>query len=275
MILDIFAQRARTREGKLQIELAQLQHLLPRLTRFWGHLSRQKGGIGMRGGEGETQLETDRRRVQDRIARIARELEVVRRQRSTQRNARQRNHWALASIVGYTNAGKSTLLNTLTGAGVVAEDKLFATLDPTTRRLRLPSNQNVLLTDTVGFIRKLPHGLVEAFKATLEEVVQADLLLHVVDVSHPQAEEQIQAVDAVLKEIGAEGKPTLMVFNKIDRLNGSREVLGRFLERHPHGVAISASERRGRCGAARPSWAASCGRSANSWSFPFRTTDRG
>jgi GTP-binding protein HflX len=241
LILDIFAQRARTREGKLQIELAQLQHLLPRLTRFWGHLTRQKGGIGMRSGEGETQLETDRRRVQDRIARISRELEVVRRQRATQRHARQRNHWALASIVGYTNAGKSTLLNTLTGAEVLAEDKLFATLDPTTRRLRLPSNQNVLLTDTVGFIRKLPHGLVEAFKATLEEVVQADLLVHVVDVSHPEAEEQIQSVDAVLKEIGAEGKPTLMVFNKIDQLIGSRDRLTRFLERHPHGVAISAT----------------------------------
>jgi len=240
LILDIFAQRARTREGKLQIELAQLQHLLPRLTGFWGHLSRQKGGIGMRGGEGETQLETDRRRVQDRIARIERELEVVRRQRSTQRQARQRNHWALASIVGYTNAGKSTLLNTLTGARVLAEDKLFATLDPTTRRLRLPTNQNVLLTDTVGFIRKLPHGLVEAFKATLEEVVQADLLLHVVDASHPQADEQIQSVDTVLREIGAEGKPTLMVFNKIDQLNGNQGGLSRFLERHPHGVAISA-----------------------------------
>jgi GTP-binding protein HflX len=241
LILDIFAQRARTREGKLQIELAQLQHLLPRLTRFWGHLSRQKGGIGMRGGEGETQLETDRRRVQDRIARIIRELEVVRRQRSTQRAGRQRNHWALASIVGYTNAGKSTLLNSLTGADVLAEDKLFATLDPTTRRLRLPTNQNVLLTDTVGFIRKLPHGLVEAFKATLEEVVQADLLVHVVDASHPQAEEQVRAVDAVLQEIGAAGKPTLMVFNKIDQLNGTQDVLARFAERHPHSVAISAT----------------------------------
>jgi GTP-binding protein HflX len=240
LILDIFAQRARTKEGKLQIELAQLQHLLPRLTRFWGHLSRQKGGIGMRGGEGETQLETDRRRVQDRIARIERELEVVRRQRSTQRQGRQRNHWALASIVGYTNAGKSTLLNRLTGAQVLAEDKLFATLDPTTRRLRLPTNQNVLLTDTVGFIRKLPHGLVEAFKATLEEVVQADLLVHVVDISHPQAEDQIRAVEDVLKEIGAEGKPVLMVFNKTDQLNGNGEVLARFLERHPHGVAMSA-----------------------------------
>jgi GTP-binding protein HflX len=245
LILDIFAQRARTREGKLQIELAQLQHLLPRLTGFWGHLSRQKGGIGMRGGEGETQLETDRRRVQDRIARISRELEVVRRQRSTQRQGRQRNHWALASIVGYTNAGKSTLLNTLTGADVLAENKLFATLDPTTRRLRLPTNQNVLLTDTVGFIRKLPHGLVEAFKATLEEVVQADLLLHVVDASHPQADEQVQSVNTVLKEIGAEGKPTLMVFNKIDQLNGNQSVLTRFLEQHPHGVAISATSGEG------------------------------
>jgi GTPase len=235
LILDIFAQRARTKEGKLQIELAQLQHLLPRLTRFWGHLSRQKGGIGMRG-DGETQLETDRRRVQDRIAKIGRELDTVRRQRSTQRQGRQRNLWPLASIVGYTNAGKSTLLNALTGSQVLAEDKLFATLDPTTRRLRLPTNQNVLLTDTVGFIRKLPHGLVEAFKATLEEVVQADLLLHVVDVSHPQAEEQIQAVNTVLEEIGASGKPTLMVFNKID-LNGNGHS---FMQRFPNGVGVSA-----------------------------------
>ncbi len=240
LILDIFAQRARTREGKMQIELAQLQHLLPRLTRFWGHLSRQKGGIGMRGGEGETQLETDRRRVQDRISKIEGELEVVQRQRSIQRYARQRNHWALASIVGYTNAGKSTLLNTLTGAGVLAEDKLFATLDPTTRRLRLPTNQNVLLTDTVGFIRKLPHTLVEAFKATLEEVVQADLLVHVVDVSHPQAEDQIASVNSVLEEIGAAGKPTLMVLNKMDQLNGSRDMVSRFLERYPGAVTVSA-----------------------------------
>jgi GTPase len=241
LILDIFAQRARTREGKLQIELAQLQHLLPRLTRFWGHLTRQKGGIGMRGGEGETQLETDRRRVQDRISKITRELELVRRQRSRQRVARQRNNWPLASIVGYTNAGKSTLLNALTGADVLVKDVLFATLDPTTRRLRLPSNQNVLLTDTVGFIRKLPHGLVEAFKATLEEVVQADLLLHVVDISHAQAEEQIEAVNAVLAEIGAGEKPTIMVFNKMDRANGSA-AWTRFHERYPHAVAISATE---------------------------------
>ncbi len=245
LILDIFAQRARTREGKLQIELAQLQHLLPRLTRFWGHLSRQQGGIGMRGGEGETQLETDRRRVQDRIARISRELELVRRQRGIQRSARQRNNWPLASIVGYTNAGKSTLLNALTGAQAFVKDILFATLDPTTRRLRLPTNQNVLLTDTVGFIRKLPHGLVEAFKATLEEVVRADLLLHVVDISHPQVEEQIQAVNAVLAEIGAGGKPTIMVLNKLDRLNpdgtGANGALNRLQENHPHAVAISAT----------------------------------
>jgi len=236
LILDIFAQRARTKEGKLQIELAQLQHLLPRLTRFWGHLSRQKGGIGMRG-DGETQLETDRRRVQDRIARIADELDLVRRQRTTQRNGRQRSNWPLASIVGYTNAGKSTLLNRLTGANSLSEDKVFATLDPMTRRLRLPTNQNVLLTDTVGFIRKLPHGLVEAFKATLEEVVQADLLLHVVDVSHPQANEQIAAVNSVLDEIGAAGKPTLMVFNKIDRSAGDGLVSN---PAFPNAVGISA-----------------------------------
>ena len=238
LILDIFAQRARTREGKLQIELAQLQHLLPRLTRFWGHLSRQSGGIGMRGGEGESQLEADRRKVSERIDRIERDLDAVRRQRETQRAGRQRSQWPLASIVGYTNAGKSTLLNRLTGAEVLAKDILFATLDPTTRRLKLPTNQNVLLTDTVGFIKKLPHGLVEAFKATLEEVVQADLLLHVVDVSHPQAVEQIAAVNAVLAEIGAAEKPVLMVFNKIDRLNGGQPAGLR--EKYPHAAAISA-----------------------------------
>jgi GTPase len=239
LILDIFAQRARTREGKLQVELAQLEHLLPRLTRFWTHLSRQKGGIGMRGGEGETQLEADRRKVQERIDKIRDELEIVRRQRTTQRYGRQRSNWPLASIVGYTNAGKSTLLNKLTGASVLAENRLFATLDPTTRRLRLPTNQNVLLSDTVGFIRKLPHDLVEAFKATLEEVVQADLLLHVVDISHPNAERQIEAVNFVLKEIGADGKPTLMVFNKIDKTEA--ETRERFLELYHPSVAVSAA----------------------------------
>ena len=244
LILDIFAQRARTREGKMQIELAQLQHLLPRLTRFWGHLSRQSGGIGMRGGEGESQLEADRRKVSERIDKIERDLDAVRRQRATQRAGRQRSQWPLASIVGYTNAGKSTLLNALTGSDVLAKDILFATLDPTTRRLKLPTNQNVLLTDTVGFIKKLPHGLVEAFKATLEEVVRADLLLHVVDISHPQAEEQIAAVDAVLKEIGAAEKSTLMIFNKMDQLDGNG-ALNRLQEKYPHAVAISATTGKG------------------------------
>lgn len=239
LILDIFAQRARTREGKLQIELAQLQHLLPRLTRFWGHLSRQAGGIGMRGGEGESQLEADRRKVQERIDTISRDLDLVRRRRSTQRAGRQRSQWPLASIVGYTNAGKSTLLNALTGSDVLAKDILFATLDPTTRRLKLPTNQNVLLTDTVGFIRKLPHGLVEAFKATLEEVVRADLLLHVVDISHPQAWEQIEAVNSVLAEIGAGEKSVIMVFNKIDRA-GSDGFIMRLKEKFPQAVEISA-----------------------------------
>lgn len=238
LILDIFAQRARTREGKLQVELAQLQHLLPRLTRFWSHLSRQKGGIGMRG-DGETQLETDRRRVQERITSISEELVLVRKQRGTQRAGRKRHLWPLASIVGYTNAGKSTLLNALTGSGVLAEDKLFATLDPTTRRLRLPTNQNVLLSDTVGFIRKLPHRLVDAFRATLEEVVQADLLLHVIDASHPQAEEQAVAVAGVLKEIGADEKSTLVVLNKTDRLD-SFGVRDRLKEIFPDHVPVSA-----------------------------------
>jgi GTP-binding protein HflX len=238
LILEIFGQRARTREGKLQIEHAQLEYLLPRLTRYWSHLSRQRGSTGAIGGEGESQLEADRRKIQERLDKISSELEAVRRQRNTQRAGRQRSHWPLASIVGYTNAGKSTLLNRLTGAGVFAEDKLFATLDPTTRRLRLPTNQNVLLTDTVGFIKKLPHGLVEAFKATLEEVVQADLLLHVVDISHPLAAGQIDAVNDVLLEIGAAEKPVLMVFNKLDRLDGGIPPVMR--DKYPHAVSISA-----------------------------------
>ena len=239
LILDIFSQRARTREGKLQVELAQLKHLLPRLTRFWTHLSRQKGGIGMRGGDGESQLEVDRRKVRERIDKIQRDLELVLRQRSVQRTGRKRNQWPLGSLVGYTNAGKSTLFNAITGASALAEDKLFATLDPTTRRLCLPTNQNVLLSDTVGFIRKLPHDLVVAFKATLEEVIEADLLLHVVDISSPQVEEQIEAVNVVLDDLGVADKPTLMVFNKIDRVTAPG-LVKRFTEQYPNSIAVSA-----------------------------------
>jgi GTP-binding protein HflX len=217
---------------------------MPRLTRYWTHLSRQRGSTGSIGGEGESQLEADRRKTQERIEKIRHELTTVRRQRSTQREGRQRHQWPLASIVGYTNAGKSTLLNTLTGAEVLAEDMLFATLDPTTRRLRLPSNQNVLLSDTVGFIRKLPHGLVEAFKATLEEVVEADLLIHVVDTSHPNAPQQMEAVNAVLSEIGAQEKPTLMVFNKIDKA-GATELAAMYCQQFPKAVAVSARKKEG------------------------------
>jgi GTP-binding protein HflX len=238
LILDIFAQRARSREGRLQIELAQLQYLLPRLTRMWHHLSRQTGGIGTRG-PGETQLEVDRRRVQERIARLERELESVRKTRAVQREGRKRHQWPVAAVVGYTNAGKSTLLNLLTGADVVAENKLFATLDPTTRSLTLPNKQRVLLTDTVGFLRKLPHTLIESFKATLEEVHEADLLMHVVDLSHPRVDEQMEAVDNVVKELDAFGKQTLIVFNKIDRIE-NRESADAYLKRFPGSVAISA-----------------------------------
>lgn len=238
LILDIFAQRARSREGRLQIELAQLQYLLPRLTRMWHHLSRQTGGIGTRG-PGETQLEVDRRRVQERISRLERELESVRKTRAVQRQGRKRHQWPVAAVVGYTNAGKSTLLNLLTGADVVAENKLFATLDPTTRSFMLPNKQRVLLTDTVGFLRKLPHTLIESFKATLEEVSEADLLIHIVDLSHARVDDQIEAVEGVIKELDAHGKQTLIVFNKIDNLQ-NRELIETYLRRFPGSVAISA-----------------------------------
>ena len=238
LILDIFAQRARSREGRLQIELAQLQYLLPRLTRMWTHLSRQTGGIGTRG-PGETQLEVDRRRVQERIARLERELEGVRKVRSVQREGRRRHQWPVAAVVGYTNAGKSTLLNLLTGADLVAENRLFATLDPTTRSFTLPNKQRMLLTDTVGFLRNLPHTLIESFKATLEEVNEADLLIHVVDLSHPRVDEHIEAVDEVIKELGAFGKQTLLVFNKVDAVKDADHVAA-YRARFPGSVAISA-----------------------------------
>lgn len=237
LILDIFAQRARTREGRLQIELAQLQYLLPRLTRMWTHLSRQSGGIGTRG-PGETQLEVDRRRVQERIARLERDLKEVRKNRGVQREGRLRRNWPVSSLVGYTNAGKSSLLNRLTGAGVLAEDKLFATLDPTTRQVTLPNKQKILLTDTVGFIRKLPHTVIESFKATLEEVQLADLLIHVVDLSHPQHHEQMAAVEEALGELDAQGKQTILVFNKID-LVPDPEIVANQLARYPGSVAVS------------------------------------
>ena len=238
LILDIFAQRARSREGRLQIELAQLQYLLPRLTRMWTHLSRQTGGIGTRG-PGETQLEVDRRRVQERIAKLERELEGVRKVRSVQREGRRRHQWPVAAVVGYTNAGKSTLLNLLTGADVIAANRLFATLDPTTRSITLPNKQRMLLTDTVGFLRNLPHMLIESFKATLEEVSEADLLIHVVDLSHPRVDEHIEAVNIVTKELGAFGKQTLLVFNKVDALQNSDAVTA-YRHRFPGSVAISA-----------------------------------
>ena len=238
LILDIFAKRARTREGRLQIELAQLQYLLPRLTRMWTHLSRQDGGIGTRG-PGETQLEVDRRRVQDRISRLERDLKEVRKHRAVQREGRLRQHWPVCAVVGYTNAGKSSLLNRLTGSHVLAADKLFATLDPTTRQFVLPNKQKILLTDTVGFIRKLPHTVIESFKATLEEVALADLLLHVVDISHPQFHEQMAAVDETIAELDARGKQTVLIFNKIDQVPDPT-IVAATLDRHPGSVGISA-----------------------------------
>ncbi len=239
LILDIFAQRAKSKDGKLQIELAQLQYLLPRLTGMWTHLSRQSGGIGTRG-PGETQLEVDRRRVTEKIARLSRELNEVRQQRSVQRQGRLRQHWPIVSLVGYTNAGKSTLLNRMTHAEVYAADKLFATLDPTTRQFVLPNKQKLLITDTVGFLKQLPHHLIESFKATLEEVAEADLLLHVVDLSHPLYEQQMAAVQTVLEELNAWGKQMIVVFNKVDRVTNPA-LIEHCLHHYPNSVAISAA----------------------------------
>jgi len=215
LILDIFAQRAKSHEGKVQVELAQLSHLATRLVRGWTHLERQKGGIGLRG-PGETQLETDRRLIGDRVRALKARLEKLERQRTTQRRARARGSVISVSLVGYTNAGKSTLFNALTHAEAYAADQLFATLDTTSRRLYLEGAGQIVLSDTVGFIRDLPHSLIEAFKATLEETIHADLLLHVVDVASPQRDDQIAQVNAVLAEIGAADIPQIIVYNKID-----------------------------------------------------------
>ena len=224
LILDIFAQRARTREGQLQVELAQYQYLLPRLTGMWTHLVRQtaSGGsspIGTRG-PGETQLETDRRHIRRKIQKLEEELSEVRRVRGTQRRRREKNAMPMVCLVGYTNAGKSTLLNCLTGADIPANDRLFDTLDTTTRRLRIDETTEILLSDTVGFIRKLPTHLIEAFKATLEELSYADVLLHVIDLSNPEWEEQARVVDELIAQLGAEGTPRLRVYNKCDRYFG-------------------------------------------------------
>ena len=248
LILQIFAQRAQTKAAKLQVDLAQLQYALPRLTRMWTHLSRLGTGGGTAGGStgraggvvrgpGETQLQIDRRLIHSQISRVKKALQKVEKHRRVQR--KQRQEMINVSLVGYTNAGKSTLFNALTSEKRLAEDKLFATLDPTTRLLDLPDNRHVLLSDTVGFLKKLPHHLVASFKATLEEVVEADLLLHVVDVAHPEAESQIDAVDEVLKELDAFERPTLMVFNKVDLLE-NEEYTQLFRNKYPDSLAISA-----------------------------------
>ncbi|MBI5693629.1 MAG: GTPase HflX [Verrucomicrobia bacterium] len=242
VILEIFADRAHTREAILQVALARMEYSLPRLTRAWTHLSRQRGK-GAMGGEGETQLEQDRRIVRDRIAHLKAELARVVQHRDVQRRRRQRVPVPTCSIVGYTNAGKSTLLNTLTGAQVLAADKLFATLDPTTRQLVLRGNQKLLVTDTVGFIRRLPHGLVEAFKATLEEVVVADFLVHVLDVTNPNVEHHHATTLAVLGELGAAGKTMVTVFNKIDAATPA--ALARARRLAPDGLFVSALSREG------------------------------
>lgn len=244
LILDIFAQRARTHEGKLQVELAQLQHMSTRLIRGWTHLERQKGGIGMRG-PGETQLETDRRLLRERIKSIQKRLDKVEAQRDQSRRSRDRSEMPTVSLVGYTNAGKSTLFNRATGADVYAADQLFATLDPTMRRLDLEQIGAVVLADTVGFIRQLPHRLIKAFQATLKESSEADLLLHVVDAADINRDENIKHVNSVLAEIGANELPMLKVFNKIDALPTSEPRIDRDADGNPFRVWLSARDGQG------------------------------
>lgn len=236
LILDIFAYRAKTAVAKTQVELAQLDYLRTRLTRQWTHLSRQKGGIGTKG-PGETQIETDRRLIGDRIATLSSRLDRIERQRATQRKGRAQH--TRVSLVGYTNAGKSTLMNALAGTSVLAEDRLFATLDATTRLIHLEANKEILLSDTVGFIRKLPHKLIESFKSTLDELRESDVLLHVIDATHPRFEDHVEVVRQTLKELGALNKPTLQVFNKVDDLD-EHGLLCALQSEYPEAVFVSA-----------------------------------
>lgn len=244
LILNIFAKHALSREGKIQVDLAKLEYQLPRLAGMWEHLSRQRGGIGLRD-VGEKQIELDRRIIHKRISNLKEEIEKVRKERSLRREKRRKSQILSATLVGYTNSGKSTLLNALTKSEVLTQDKLFATLDPTVRRLYLPDGKVMLLTDTVGFIQKLPHQLIAAFRATLEEVTEADLLLHVVDVSHPYFEDQIEAVYAVLEELNAAAKPIITVLNKIDALKCSSKVSPDTLKKYRPAVALSALNKEG------------------------------
>jgi GTP-binding protein HflX len=242
LILDIFAQRARTHEGRVQVDLARFEYLLPRLTGAWTHLERQVGGIGVRGGPGETQIEIDRRLIRIRISALKREIEAIRVHRAGQRSTRERTGVPVVALIGYTNAGKSTLFNQLTQAGALAEDRLFATLDPLTRRIELPGGQEALLSDTVGFIAKLPTDLVAAFRATLEELESADLLLHVVDISSERATERAQVVQSVLDDLGVGDRPVLNVLNKADLVADSPDELQRTLPeaRATDSVVVSA-----------------------------------
>jgi len=248
LIIDIFARRAQTREARLQVELAQSEFLLPRLAGQWSHLERLEGRIGTRG-PGETQITTDRGLVRDRISRLKRSLEEVRQQRSLHRRRRQRQGVPVAALVGYTNAGKSTLMRALSGARVLAEDRLFATLDPVTRRVMLPSGEAILVSDTVGFIQKLPTELVAAFRATLEELADADVLIHVVDITHPDAEEQFATVVKTLADLGLAEKPQIVALNKVDALVDSEDDLEGMEEetraQHPDAVLISAAKKWG------------------------------
>lgn len=240
LILDIFAQRARTFEGKLQVELAQLEHLAARLKRGWTHLERQRGGIGLRGGPGETQLEVDKRLLRQRVATIKKRLEKVRSQRQQSQRARKRATIPTIAIIGYTNAGKSTLFNRITRSTVYVADKLFATLDPTLRRLNIPDFGNVIVADTVGFVRHLPHELVNAFRATLEETKDADLLLHIVDASDPEHLNKIIAVDEVLQQIGAQDVQQLLIYNKIDLIPERNSCIDYEQQQKPKRVWVSA-----------------------------------